>query len=175
VTRRPIDDLRDVVPGHVDVLVDKELLAWVRARDLVVGLTSVGADEVNARLDAAYDALDESGELHPHELWNVVLVVEVQDVDKERAARVCRRLARDLSRSRKLAFVRGDRLPTLFAALDRVQSVGAGWPDPISGVLDAIANGSTRASLDVLLRAKRGADEVEKLIEQLGKDEEDGA
>lgn len=172
---RAVDTLRDVVLGPFDVLVDKDRFAWVRARDLVVGLTSVASDDMIATMAAAYDALDECGGLRPHELWNVVLVVEVQDIDKDRAARTCRQLARDLARSRKLAFVQGEPLPSLFAALDRVESVAVDWPDPISGVLDALAKGTMRASMDVLLRARRGGDEVEMLIEQLGRDEKDGS
>ncbi|HEX3696804.1 MAG TPA: hypothetical protein VH374_15605 [Polyangia bacterium] len=165
-----LEDLKTgVAPQTCDILVDTPDRAWVRVRDLVVGLVRTWPDDADQEMRAAYDALDGTATLRDDELWNVVLVVALHG-DPSTAIGHVDRINRDLSRSRKIALVQGEAFPPFFAPVTGDLSgdpAGEKRTDPLRGALDRIASGPLRDSLEVLLRIKRPAAEVDALIAAL--------
>jgi hypothetical protein len=154
--------------GH-EVLSDTPNATWLRSGDLVIGITDTDVTKAADRMREAYNELDESGALRPYELWSIVLVVRVSG-DNNSLVRTARGIERDLSRSRKIVVPAAETLPYLFAGI-MGQTVDADERprDPVSSALDDLATGELRVALDVLIRSRRPADEVEHLIRLLGK------
>ena len=150
-------------------LVTRETLAWARAGDLVVGFVQAEMQYVDQQVQVAYDALDASNALQPHELWSVVLIITIMDDPSERVFTVARQLERDLRRSRKIVLTSGSKMPELFAGIaGHSLPGGAVAADVVSSALDQVATGELRAALDVLLKGRRSSEEVEQLISLLG-------
>lgn len=165
------EKLRTLSGGReCEPLLEAEGIAWGRTGDLVVGVVEVAAQDVSERMKRAYDLLDEAGVLRPHELWSVVLVVIIAGTQPEAAA-AARNIERDLRRSRKIAVLGQSPLPNLFAGIGGQELHTEEPPaDVVSSALDEAAAGHVglRALLDVMLKAKRPPEEVEKLIDALG-------
>ena len=170
---KPVADRLRTMAGsrECEALAEGPAIAWGRAGDLVVGVVEVNIDRAQERITEAYDLLDESGALLPHELWSVVLVVIILG-ERGEASSLARQVERDLRRSRKIAVVEDAHLPNLFSGIGGQELPAVAPPaDVVSIALDQMADGELRQALDVLLEARRPSDDVDALIRLLGSED----
>jgi hypothetical protein len=169
-------DLRNALrPFEPELLVSAAEFLWMRGGDLIVGLLRCPGNltlQVDELVDKAYGQLDDSGSLKADDLWNVLLVVELE-ADAPDVEKTIQRLNADMHCSRKLAKRTTEPLPALFLPLgqepvETSPPVSAG--DPIRFALDSTSDGALRQALEVLLKPRRHKEDVDRLIDLLSKD-----
>jgi hypothetical protein len=166
--KRPLDALIGAVHPHpIMKIFDDERIAWVRVKDLVLGLVD---SEIPACADedigAAFDALDNvsEGRLQPEEWWNTLLVVRFREPDPAHALRI----EADLRGCRKL--VVWPDVPRFFEGLHSNDTSAARLVanDPVRAALDNFVPKRHRPLFEALLAPNRRSREaVTALVEAL--------
>jgi len=169
--------IAEALPGRaVETIVTGDAATWIRAGDFVVGAVFVSPDNSVDEIAAAYAVLESDGIESPitkQELWNLVLFVRVPEGREDMA----RKIAQDLTCSRKVPYIDGDAVPRLIGPFS--PSTTAGTPrldNPIADALTTIATSAERTLLlSVLLgKDRRDREESERLLDVLGSGAVDG-